>query len=390
MAEWLKAQLSKSCMGQKLIKGSNPFSSAITFMKILILYTSAGYGHKKIGENIGKALESEHQVSYADLFELQGGKIASWGTKYYLLLLKYFPGLWEFFYTNEIFIRATLPLRVKLAKHNYVNVVNLVINNHYDLIVTTQVTASAVVSYLKEANFFKGKFGIAFSDFHLHNYWLYDNADLYFATIPEQKDLMVKQGIAPEKIFVCGITLQEQKPIDKEVIRAKYGLTGNEKLILVLGGGRGLGIDSETVSELIKSDAKIFIVCGLNEELKNRMEKFYGSEQVRVFGFIDFLPELYAIADIVVTKPGGLSIAECLEQRVPILVTTYIPGQERLNYEYLLDKNLILPVLMDFLGPVEDELKTGLFAKELRTKEIIKTIVQHGSTVREAVKQLTL
>ncbi|GAC1412883.1 MAG: diglucosyl diacylglycerol synthase [Candidatus Doudnabacteria bacterium] len=357
-------------------------------MKILILYTSAGYGHKKIGENIGAALEKEHEVSYVDFFELQGGKIASWGTKYYLFILKYFPQLWEFFYTSEVFIKIGLPLRVKLAKYNSINLANLMINNHYDLVVSTQVTASAVVSYLKESGIYKGMFGITFSDFHLHPFWLYKNADVYFANIPEQKNLMIKQGIAAEKIFVCGITLSEPKELDKAQLRIKYSLTGNDKMILVLGGGRGLGIEGETITELAKTGAKVFIVCGLNETLKNRMEKFYGSKDVKVFGFVHNMKELYAIADIVVTKPGGLSIAECLEYNLPILITSYIPGQERLNYEYLAERSLIMPVLMDFVGPVEDELKTGLFAKEILRNEHVKTIVQHGSTVREAVKSL--
>jgi processive 1,2-diacylglycerol beta-glucosyltransferase len=357
-------------------------------MKILVLYTSAGYGHKKIGENIGKVLSEEHEVELVDLFELAGGKIASRGTSLYLFILKSFPGLWEFFYTNKVFLKLTLPLRIKVAKHKSIKVANLVINKHYDLIISTQVTASAIVSYLKKEKIYQGKFGITFSDFHLHPYWLYDNADLYFANIPEQKDEMIALGIPAEKIFVCGITLPVLQPVDKQELRAKYGLVEDDKMILVLGGGRGLGIEDETVSELVKTTAKVFIVCGLNIDLKNKIGKFYGGTNVKVFGFVDYLPELYAIADIVVTKPGGLTIAECLEHRVPILIASYIPGQEKLNYDYLSDNSLVMPELMDVLGPVEDELKTGMFARELLNNPLVDQVVQHGSMVKEAVESL--
>ncbi|MDB4939766.1 MAG: UDP-N-acetylglucosamine:LPS N-acetylglucosamine transferase [Candidatus Doudnabacteria bacterium] len=356
--------------------------------KILVIYTSVGYGHKKIGENIADVLRADHEVDTMDILTAVGGKTASQGTKIYLNILKYLPGLWKFFYTNKLFLAATLPFRTTVARFKAIKVANLIINEHYDIIICTQVTASAIISYLKQKKMFNGKFVIAFSDFHLHPYWLFKNADLYLANIVEQKELMIAKGIPEEIIYICGITLPIPEEVDKEQARIKYGLTGNDKMILVLGGGRGLGIESETVSQLIKSDAKVFIVCGLNAEVKNKMEKFFSGPNVKIFGFIDYLQELYAIADIIVTKPGGLTLAECLEQRAPILVTSYIPGGEKMNLDYLRDNNLVMPEFMDVLGPVEDELKTGSFAKDIRSNEKVKNVVQHGSIIKEAINNL--
>ena len=42
-------------------------------------------------------------------------------------------------------------------------------------------------------------------------------------------------------------------------------------------------------------------------------------------------------ADLVVTKPGGLSVSECLAKRRPMLLVSPIPGQEERNADYLLE-----------------------------------------------------
>jgi processive 1,2-diacylglycerol beta-glucosyltransferase len=268
-------------------------------------------------------------------------------------------------------------------------VANLIINKHYDVIITTQVTASAIVSYLKKKDMYQGRFVVTFSDFHLHPYWLFDNVDFYLANVQEQKDEMVAQGIRAEKIAVCGITIPEPKLFNKEDLRKKYGLSEGENMVLVLGGGRGLGIDTEMISEIAKAKAQIFVVCGMNEELKNNLEKFYSNNtNVRIFGFVEDLPELYSIARIVVTKPGGLTIAECLSYKLPILISSYIPGQERLNYDYLVENSLIMPELVEMLGPIEDELESGMFAMKLQDNKKVQVIVQHGSTIKEAINVL--
>ena len=41
--------------------------------------------------------------------------------------------------------------------------------------------------------------------------------------------------------------------------------------------------------------------------------------------------------DLVVTKPGGLSVSECLAKAKPMLLVSPIPGQEERNADYLLE-----------------------------------------------------
>jgi len=358
---------------------------------ILIIYTSTGLGHKKIAENIASVLrgDSNNAVELLDLFDVESGSLKKYGEKLYYFLLKYFPGIWEFFYINKVFINITLPLRTFVASFNSKRLAKILTDKHYDIVISTQTSPSAIVSYLKHRGIYTGKFVIAFSDYHLHRYWLYDNADLYLANIGEQRQEMVSRGISFEKIMVCGMTLQKNESVvDKQKVRNNFGLKENGKVIAVLAGSRGFGMNSEIIDELVKIDATIFVVCGTSEETKMRLtEKYRNFSNVKVLGYAN-IRELVAIANIVVTKPGGLTVAECLEQRMPILVSHFLPGQEGLNIEYLKERSLIMPLSKDYYSTVSDELETGMFAAKLKENLNVKLIVQYGEGIREAILRL--
>ena len=84
---------------------------------------------------------------------------------------------------------------------------------------------------------------------------------------------------------------------------------------------------------------RIFVVCGANEELKEELEKllskYYGKKQVEILGYTDKVNELMAISDVIVTKPGGLTVTESLTMRLPMIIPYYIPGQEEENTEVM-------------------------------------------------------
>lgn len=358
-------------------------------MKILIVYTYSGSGgHKKIAENIGAVLQDSHQVDLVDLYEKESGRLVSWGTKYYYWIIKFVPGLWTFFYTNKVFVAATLPLRVPLAGLRSKKLLNIINAGQYDLVISTHASSSAVVSYLKSKGLYKGKFAITFSDFHFHPYWAYDHCDLYLTNIEEQKSQLVARGIAPEKIAVCGITVQRKQDLNIDEIRNKYGLKDGEKVVLFLSGSAGTGLNSETISQLLEADAKIIIACGSNREFLQSVHDKYGdNSRIIPVGYVSWY-ELYPLANIVVTKPGGLTVAECLEHGLPMLISYLLPGQEELNYEYLSDKNLIMPEFADIAGALQDELQTKSFADSLKHNPYVPLIVRYGQEITEAVSRV--
>jgi len=358
--------------------------------KILILYTNVGQGHKKIAFNIASVLQTEdNEVVLKNILEVQRGFLSEQGTKVYLSILRNIPWLWSFFYLNKTFISATRPFRRFVAKFNSGKIKKILAEDNYDVVICTQVTASSILSYLKKTNYYKNKFVITFSDYHLHSFWVFDNADLFCANIEEQKREMVGMGYDPKKIIVSGMTLKPKEEINRDETRKKFGLQENEKVILVFGGSLGYGFGIDTINSVLKVCDKVLVVCGNNNVLHQTLISNYATnDKIKIFGFVDNIQEIYSIVDLAVSKPGGLSTAECLQWGIPMVCNSCMPGQEELNFKFLLNKNLIIDGTKNIEKVITEELSTGEFAKSLKSNPEVQKIVGEGTRIREAIKFL--
>ncbi len=319
--------------------------------KILILYTSVGLGHKYIALNIAYHLEQVgFQIKLADILQVQSGIMVDVGEWFHSLINRRFPFVWRWLYFSKTFAKVTMPFRVPLAGRNCENVKQMINEFHPDMVIATQTSASAPMAYLKRNGIYNGKFVIAFSDYHFHPYWFYQEADLYLVNIKEQKDELVKLGVPTNQIAVCGITLQPPMNVDTEAVKQKLGVTG-KKIALMGSGSLGIGFPESLLIEYAKKltqaepNTQLIVACGKNETMRQSL--FDAGEQrhlnMTVLGFYEPMAELFAVADVFLTKPGGLTVAEALRDNVPMLVTHFLPGQEELNYEYLVSRELMHP-----------------------------------------------
>lgn len=363
---------------------------------ILILFQAIGHGHKKIAENIGAALERDFAVDYINILEFEKGQMSEGGTWLYFFILKYCPWFWEFMYVNKIFLALTMPWRTVVARFKTKKLEQLLNEKHYDAVISVHTNSSALMSVIKSKNKFQGKFIIGFSDPHLNKFWLYKNADYFLANIPEQVEEMVEFGIPREKILVTGITIPQPQKFDMQQLKNKFGLSAEEKMILTSGGGFGWGFDRELLEQLLrvaeKNNAKVFVVCGTNKKLFDELNSFYvKQDRIKIFGYVQNMAELYGLADVIISKPGGLTTTECLSYFLPIVISTPLPGQERINTEYLLKHKLVVarqPGNAGIIQAVDHELQTGEFRASLKTNPDVELLVQHGDMIREALTKL--
>ncbi len=320
--------------------------------KILILYTSVGLGHKYIALNIGNHLErAGFEVKLADVLQVQSGPMVKVGEWLHSLVNRRFPFIWRWLYLSKSFSKLTMPLRVPLAGRNCENVKQVISEFKPDMIISTQTSGSAPVAYLKQTGFYKGKFVIAFSDYHFHPYWWYKEADLYLVNIEEQKSELMKLGVTAEQIAICGITLKPQIPTDGAAVKQQLGLT-DKKVVLMASGSLGIGFPESLLYEYAEElkrkepNVRLVVVTGKNETMKQSIEaesKKRGLD-ILVLGFYEPFSELLAVADVFLTKPGGLTVAEALRDDVKMITTHFLPGQEELNYEYLVKRRLVFPI----------------------------------------------
>lgn len=358
--------------------------------KILILYTSHTMGHKVIAENIGYYLsEAGCEVRLEDILKVQAGGLVTLTSKFHYFVNKYLPFVWRWLYTNKWFTDQTLKYRLKFAAKNHLATLRLIEEFNPDIVITTQTAASGVAAFLKQEKLFSGKFGIAFSDFHLHRYWLYDQADFYLVNVEEQKQEMVNFGVPSDKIFVVGMTLKPKRLVEALSAKQKFNIGPNDKVVLMSAGSFGFGLNEDLLYELNqKPNIKVIVVTGNNKLQSEKLSAQFGGTNVIVLGFYTPMDDLYAIANLFITKPGGLSVAEGLSWNLPMMVLYMLPGQEELNYNYLSERGLIMPEPIAAAGDILEELEQKSFRKSLRTNPAVSMIASRPEIIVAAVNQI--
>ncbi|MGI6612477.1 MAG: MGDG synthase family glycosyltransferase [Candidatus Nanosyncoccaceae bacterium] len=208
------------------------------------------------------------------------------------------------------------------------------------------------------------------TDFEPHSLHVNDSIDKYIVASDFTKHVLIARGMPADKIFTYGI------PVRMEFTKEIPTKNESESLrLLVLGGSLGTPEIKSTVRQILSDDSRnvtVVVVCGRNRYLKKTMEQTYSTDaRVTVKGFVDNVCELMDWADVVVTKPGGLTITEAIYRQKPLLVPYSYPGQERENLQFLLENDLVVYVKSKRkIGEVIDE----LIADQSRLRTITRNL----------------
>jgi processive 1,2-diacylglycerol beta-glucosyltransferase len=180
------------------------------------------------------------------------------------------------------------------------------------------------------------------TDFEAHALWMDACVDLYCVAAEETKARLVARGAVAANAVATGIPIAAKflsKP-DARAIRKSYGLRDDQPVLLVLGGGFGMGPVAEILAELDKVPGQFqtVAVTGRNEELRRKLATQTRRHPTHVLGFSTNMHELMAVADLIITKPGGLTTSEALALGKPLFILNPIPGQEAANSDFLLER----------------------------------------------------
>lgn len=220
-------------------------------------------------------------------------------------------------------------LREKIARYNP------------ELVIATQMYPAVLLSMLKKKQNFRHipSIGVV-TDYGLHTAWVRPQTDFYCVACNELAEALQTEGVSRSRIRITGIPLMPEfsDPPGERAARRQLGLDANRRTILVTGGQYGIGI-VKPVADLLKTHPayQILVTSGSSEretlKLQNLQKQF--PNQLRVFGWVDDMSQLLRAADVVVGKPGGLSVSEALACGRPFFATCCLGGQERHNVEYL-------------------------------------------------------
>ena len=318
--------------------------------RILFLYLTKHSGHYAAAvaiDDAARQLDPSVQTMLLDSFSHTNPVLSKVTLKAYLTILKAAPEIWEFMYDNPEFKERTAKIRELLNRGNSKKLQRVLADFQPDAAVCTQAFACGVIASWKQAtgNDSPALVGVL-TDFVAHRYWAHEKVDLYIAPSEETKQTLISQGVPPERIKAHGLPVGEKftSPVDKAAVLKTLGLKPDLPKVLVMGGSLGLGPMKSVIRKLDKLPQPFDIigVTGKNDELKERLSRKGRKlrHHTTILGFVENVHELMSIAEMVVTKPGGITAAEALVKQLPMIIINPIPGQEAKNTEFLLSQNV--------------------------------------------------
>jgi len=241
------------------------------------------------------------------------------------------------------------PLR-RIANHFHAGrLEKLIIEENPDYIILTHFLPSEVCSYLRRKKKIASKVVTIITDTVAHATWINRDCDYFIGLADQTKDELLKWKISSDKIKILGIPISEKFSIKnkRDHYREKHKLEKNLFTVLLTSGSFGMGPLEKALDILDAYKGKIqaAVVCGNNGALLKRLEDKEFSINVQVFPFIDFMDELMEASDIVITKPGGLTMCESLAKELPMVICRPIPGQETYNAEFLMNNDAAFRIL---------------------------------------------
>jgi len=308
-------------------------------MKILVIYATAGAGHRKAAEAIYEGIKNhtDYEVVLVDSLDYTNKLYKRMYSEGYTFIITHAPWLWMLLFAF-INISFLLPL-VQICRRiqNTFNAKKLAAyyrEQQFDYIISTHFFPLEVAACLKRKGKIRSKIICSITDYDVHSIWLAKGVDTYLVATELTARRLRGFGVKDENIAIVGIPTNEKFSSHNDIpaLKMKLGLLTDEFTVLVATGSFGIGPIEEIVRNVLS--CQILVVCGHNKDLYNRL-KPKESDIHKIYGLVNNMDELMAASDVMVSKPGGLSISEALVCHLPLIFFNAIPGQETNNIHIL-------------------------------------------------------
>jgi len=127
---------------------------------------------------------------------------------------------------------------------------------------------------------------------------------------------------------------------ERRALQQALGLHGGRFVVLLTGGAEGSGGLYRRAAAILRrtEGVDVAVICGRNDVLRQRLLGLAArrsDDRLTVKGFVDNMADWLRCADVVVGKAGPGTIAEAACCATPLLLTSYVPGQEQGNAEFV-------------------------------------------------------
>jgi processive 1,2-diacylglycerol beta-glucosyltransferase len=319
--------------------------------RVLVLSASVGAGHLRAADAVTLALAEtapEAHVENHDVLAFTNALFRRVYGKAYLDLVNRAPHLVGFIYDQmdrdtHAAHRMTDRLLRAVDKLNLKAFEDWLLASSWDLIINTHFLPAERIARLRTKGELHCPQVTVCTDFDTHRLWVNQPTDRYFCATDEGALHLTHWGVPAEDIRVTGIPIDPVfgRPVDRQACLERHEIPGDRPVVLQLCGGFGVGPVETVFKSLldVETPFDLVVVCGRNTKLKKSLSKhpIFGPHRVHIVGFTREIDQLMACADLVVTKPGGLTSSEALARGLVMVIVNPIPGQESCNSDYLLE-----------------------------------------------------
>lgn len=352
-------------------------------MRVLILSATTGGGHMSAANALRACIiknNPENQVFLEDTLQWISPTLNKAVTEGYVYLATKTPKMYGNMYKTTDKDDTALTKVVNVATNQISRrLLPLIEKTNPDIIITTHSFSTEMVSMLKEDNVIDIPLVSIITDFAPHKTYLQYGVDAYIVSSNEMVSDMVERGIDRVKIYPYGIPIGEQffEEYDKEKLLEEEGFDPSLKTVLIMAGSFGVTDILKIYHNIVavNKDFQIIVITGKNEKLYETFDRYLSkiilknaliedgnssasrlktvkhprkpkpSKPTKLLYFTDQVAKYMHISDIIVTKPGGLTVSESIASHLPMAIYKPIPGQEEQNADFLVSKNMAVRLI---------------------------------------------
>jgi len=320
--------------------------------RILVLSAAVGAGHLRAAEAVEGALRKlapEAEIRNVDILQLTNKGFKKLIGDMYLELVNRAPHVLGYLY--DAFDRIPdheNPWRDKLRQAmdrvNLRALTHLLVDEPWDCFVSTHFLPAEIIAGLKTQGILKVPQITVPTDFDTHRLWVNQPCERYFTATVEGAEYLAGFGVPRDTITPSGIPIQ---PVfadlpERDWCLQEHGLQGENPVVLQMSGGFGVGPVEQIMRSILEVERplELVVVTGRNAELAAELGRVEVPKRhrVKIQGFTKRIHELMRVADVIVSKPGGLTTSETLACGAAMVVVNPIPGQESRNSDFLLEE----------------------------------------------------
>jgi processive 1,2-diacylglycerol beta-glucosyltransferase len=330
----------------------------MTTPRLLVLSASVGAGHLRAAQAVELALREtvpDATVRNVDVLEWTNAAFRRVYGKAYLDLVNKAPHFLGYFY--DLLDQPSRSgknrgdrFRLMVEKLNMRRFIRFLQEEPWDLVINTHFLPAEIIASLRKQQQLALPQVTVTTDFETHRLWVNQPCEHYFTATAEGAQYLQHWGVPAADTTATGIPIHPvfSQPKDRAECLKKHGLAGDRPVVLQSAGGFGVGPIAKLYQAIldVARPLEVVVITGRNEAAKAQLAAIPPPPRHRthVLGFTNEIDELMAAADLVVSKPGGLTTSETLARGAVMVIVNPIPGQESRNSDYLLENGAALKV----------------------------------------------